>query len=87
MCQKGRCGSRRLAEIGDYAYKRSVFHSANDALLAECGHPCSAAFGGAREEVRIEKGNMLAVSIAYVIYLDILVVARNVRTRGELESV
>ena len=46
----------RLRKVVDHRNQRPRLDAVLDSLLAELGHPCSAAFRGAGEEVHIQNG-------------------------------
>ena len=85
--KQGRAVGCRLGEIGDYAYERPLLHTIDYPLSAEFRHPRSAPLALAREEVGVEEGQMAAVFVLDVIYLDILVVAGDILAFLETDAV
>ena len=87
MGYEGRSAGCRFAEIGDYAYERSALDSVFDALSTELGHPRTPSLARTWEEIGIEQCKVTAIFISDLIDFHILVVAGNVFTNLEIDSV
>ncbi len=57
------------------------------ALLGKGTHPCTATLGRATEVVAIEEGDRLAVLVAYLEYLHVRVIGRNILALLEVQAI
>ena len=87
MSDERRSVSRRLGEVAYDSDERSVLDTVPDALATEISHPCTTSLACAWEEVGVEKGEMASVSILHLIYLNILMINRDIVKLCERDAV
>ena len=76
---------RCLGVVAYIIYNRQL--AALLALLGKGAHPCTATLGRTAEVIAVEKGDWLAVLIAYLEYLHVWVIGRDVLALLEVQSV
>lgn len=77
----------RLRKVVDHRDQRPRLDAVLDSLLAELGHPCSAAFRGAGEEVHIQNGQKTPVGIEHLVGFHVGMIDRNLRIFAQRDPV